>query len=108
MKLVLCCSARRSTSGIVSVKFPDHMTNKSRTLSLSMGRGLFRFRGSGCPPVGEGVSEMRVHVGPGYRVYFARQGKVVYVLLCGGDKSSQKHDIKKAKALAKQLEEPEL
>ncbi|MBF0562163.1 MAG: type II toxin-antitoxin system RelE/ParE family toxin [Alphaproteobacteria bacterium] len=57
-----------------------------------------------CEPVGEGVSEMRVHVGPGYRVYFARQGKVVYVLLCGGDKSSQKHDIKKAKVLAKELE----
>ena len=60
-----------------------------------------------CEPVGEGVSEMRVHVGPDYRVYFARQGTVVYVLLCGGDKSSQKHDIKKAKALAKQLKESE-
>ncbi len=56
-------------------------------------------------PVGDGVSEMRVDVGPGYRVYFTRQDKVVYVLLCGGDKSSQKHDIKRAKELAKELEE---
>jgi putative addiction module killer protein len=58
-----------------------------------------------CAPVGEGVSEMRVHVGPGYRVYFIRQGQVVFVLLCGGDKSSQKRDIKRAKALAGELKE---
>ena len=60
-----------------------------------------------CEPVGGGVSEMRVHFGPGYRVYFSRRGKVVYVLLCGGDKSSQRRDIQKAKALAEELEEPE-
>lgn len=58
-----------------------------------------------CEPVGEGVSEMRVHFGPGYRVYFTRQGSVVYVLLCGGDKSSQKRDIEKAKALARECKE---
>jgi putative addiction module killer protein len=57
-----------------------------------------------CEPVGDGVSEMRVHIGPGYRVYFTRQAQVVYVLLCGGDKSSQKRDIKRAKALARELE----
>ena len=57
-----------------------------------------------CEPVGEGVSEMRVHHGPGYRVYFTRVGTVVYVLLCGGSKSTQKTDIKRAKALANQLE----
>ena len=56
-----------------------------------------------CGPVGEGVSEMRVHVGPGYRVYFTRREAVVYVLLCGGDKSSQRRDIEKAKALAREL-----
>lgn len=57
-----------------------------------------------CEPVGEGVSEMRIHHGPGYRVYFKRVGSVVYVLLCGGSKSTQKADIKRAKALATRLE----
>lgn len=56
-----------------------------------------------CEPVGEGVSEMRVDVGPGYRVYFTRTGSVVYILLCGGDKSTQTKDIRKAKAMAKDL-----
>lgn len=50
-------------------------------------------------PVGEGVSEMRFHTGPGYRVYFSRAEEVVYILLCGGDKKSQKRDIAHAKAL---------
>jgi putative addiction module killer protein len=58
-----------------------------------------------CEPVGEDVSEMRIHVGPGYRVYFIRTGAVVYVLLTGGDKSSQKQDIARAKILARELKE---
>lgn len=58
-----------------------------------------------CEPVGEGVSEMRVHVGPGYRVYFARRGEVVYLLLVGGDKKSQKRDIKRALEMAQSLKE---
>lgn len=57
-----------------------------------------------CEPVGEGVSEMRIHCGPGYRVYYSRKGPVVYLLLCGGDKATQKRDIKQAKALLKSLE----
>lgn len=56
-----------------------------------------------CAPVGEGVSEMRVHAGPGYRVYFMRRRGVVYVLLSGGDKSTQKRDIQRAKAMARLL-----
>lgn len=56
-----------------------------------------------CAPVGEGVSEMRIHIGPGYRVYYTRQGEVVYLLLLGGDKSTQARDIKRAKALAKTI-----
>ncbi|MDR2207697.1 MAG: type II toxin-antitoxin system RelE/ParE family toxin [Azoarcus sp.] len=48
-------------------------------------------------PVGEGVIELRIHVGAGYRVYCARHGKAVVLLLCGGDKSSQATDIKQAK-----------
>ena len=56
-------------------------------------------------PVGDGVFEMRVHVGPGYRVYYTRRGQVIYLLLLGGDKSTQKRDIKRAKALLKTLPE---
>ncbi len=55
--------------------------------------------------VGEGVSELRIHYGPGYRVYFVQRGSVIVILLSGGDKSSQNSDIKKAKELAKQLED---
>lgn len=56
-------------------------------------------------PVGEGVSELRIHYGPGYRVYFVQRGSVVVILLSGGDKSSQNADIKRAKEIAKQLED---
>jgi putative addiction module killer protein len=52
-----------------------------------------------CKPVGGGVSEMRVDFGPGYRIYFGREAGFVYLLLCGGDKSGQDVDIKRAKAL---------
>ncbi len=48
-------------------------------------------------PVGDGVFELRIHYGPAYRVYYAQGGNRVYLLLCGGDKSTQKMDIKKAK-----------
>ncbi len=58
-----------------------------------------------CEPVGDGVSEMRIHCGPGYRVYYARKGKVMYLLLCGGDKSTQGRDIKQAKILLKSQED---
>ena len=54
-------------------------------------------------PVGEGISEMRIHYGPGYRVYFTRRGSRLIVLLAGGDKSSQPDDIRKAIELAKEL-----
>jgi len=56
-------------------------------------------------PVGEGVSEMRIHYGPGYRVYYKFVGRQIVILLAGGDKSSQKQDIKTALELARQLKE---
>jgi putative addiction module killer protein len=56
-----------------------------------------------CKPVGEGVSEMRIHCGPGYRVYFVRRGLEVVVLLAGGDKGTQDKDIKTALKLARQV-----
>lgn len=52
--------------------------------------------------VGGGVSELRIDYGPGYRLYFMRSGQMVVVMLCGGDKASQKRDIESALALAKQ------
>ena len=58
-----------------------------------------------CEPVGAGVSEMRIHSGPGYRVYFTRVGGVVYLLLCGGTKRGQSRDIARAKDLARLLKE---
>lgn len=55
-------------------------------------------------PVGGGVAEMRVHFGPGYRLYFMRRGAIVIVMLGGGDKSSQARDIARAQRLARRLE----
>jgi putative addiction module killer protein len=55
-------------------------------------------------PVGEGIGELRIHYGPGYRIYFHRRGKTVILLLCGGDKGSQAKDIKLAKRLLRALE----
>lgn len=54
-------------------------------------------------PVGEGVSELRIHTGPGYRVYFTRTGASVVVLLCGGTKKTQPKDIREARAMASLL-----
>ena len=53
-------------------------------------------------PVGEGVSELRIHHGAGYRVYFVQRGTLLIMLLCGGDKSTQDRDIATAKRLAKE------
>ncbi len=54
-------------------------------------------------PVGDGVSELRIHFGPGYWVYFVRRGEVLVILLCGGDKSTQGRDIAAARALAREI-----
>jgi putative addiction module killer protein len=57
-------------------------------------------------PVGEGVSELRIHYGPGYRVYFQQRGDILIVLLCGGDKKTQARDIATAKKLAEEWSTP--
>jgi putative addiction module killer protein len=56
-------------------------------------------------PVGEGVSELRIDYGPGYRVYFVQRANVLIVLLAGGDKRTQDQDIRVAKQLARELQE---
>ena len=55
--------------------------------------------------VGDGIGELRIDVGPGYRVYFKRMGTKIVVLLTGGDKKSQNRDIRRAREMAKQLED---
>ena len=54
-------------------------------------------------PVGEGISEMRLTHGPGYRIYYKQTGKTIVLILCGGDKSTQDSDIKRAKEIARQI-----
>ncbi len=76
---------------------------KARILARLASASLGNF--GDCEPVGEGVSEMRIHFGPGYRVYFVRSGVTVYVLLNGGDKGSQKRDIERAKSMARALKD---
>lgn len=56
-------------------------------------------------PIGQGIRELRIHYGPGYRVDFQRRGDTIIVLLCGGDKSTQAKDINAAKRLAKEWSE---
>ena len=56
-------------------------------------------------PVGKGVSELKIDYGPGFRVYLLNQGNVIIILLCGGDKSTQDEDIRKAQDLAQRIKE---
>jgi putative addiction module killer protein len=84
--------ARRWLDGLRDAASRDRIASRIDRLR----RGLI----GDAKPVGEGVSELRVHHGPGYRVYFLRRGEVLIVILCGGDKDSQARDIARAKALA--------
>jgi putative addiction module killer protein len=53
-------------------------------------------------PVGQGISELRIHYGPGYRIYLQKRGNTIIVLLCGGNKSTQQKDVETAKRLAQE------
>jgi putative addiction module killer protein len=89
-------------------KQTDNFRDWWRRLKNERARGLISSRlnrlayghAGDVAPVGEGISELRIHHGPGYRIYFRKQGRVLIILLCGGDKSSQSSDIKTAKRLA--------
>lgn len=76
-------------------------TGQARILARLRAAGLGHF--ADCESVGDRVYEMRIHCGPGYRVYYTRTGDVIYWLLIGGDKSTQMRDIKRAKQLAHAL-----
>lgn len=81
-----------------------HSLRDSRTRRRILQR-LFRLESGNfgdCKPVGGGVSELRLFFGPGYRVYFGRDRGSIVVLLCGGDKSSQRRDIRQAQAYWKE------
>jgi putative addiction module killer protein len=78
---------------------------RARTLIASrLDRLAFGYPGDAAQ-VGDGISELRIHHGPGYRVYYKKRGMMVIILLCGGDKSSQVQDIKTAKRLMQELEQ---
>ncbi|MEO8649222.1 MAG: type II toxin-antitoxin system RelE/ParE family toxin [Acidobacteriota bacterium] len=85
---------------LVSLK--DHI-GKARIIARIRSAEAGNFGDSS--PVGDGISEMRIHYGPGYRLYYCRRQKLVYLLLCGGDKSTQKRDIRDAKRILKELED---
>lgn len=82
------------------VKDPVTRLRLARRLDKAQ-RGIF----GDVTPVGDGVSEMREHFGPGWRMYYVCRGDVLIVMLGGGDKSSQVADIKRALSLAKRLQE---
>ncbi|RBJ81653.1 type II toxin-antitoxin system RelE/ParE family toxin [Pseudomonas sp. MWU12-2534b] len=86
------------TQWLLRLKDPQ---GKTRVLARIRAAQLGRF--GDCEPVGDGVYEMRIHRGPGYRVYFSRRGNRIYLLLIGGDKSTQKRDIQQARQLAHDL-----
>lgn len=83
-------------------KWLQELKDRQAVLAIAKRLGRVRLGNFGdVSPVGGGVSEMRFFIGPGYRLYYVIQGEKMIVMLCGGDKSSQEKDIKKAKEMAK-------
>ena len=79
--------------------------NRARALIAARINRLANGLAGDAQPVGEGVSELRIHYGPGYRVYFQQRGSLLVILLCGGKKDTQDKDIKPAKRLAEEWSE---
>ncbi len=77
--------------------------NRGKARIIERIRSAERGNFGDCKAVGQGVSEMRIHYGPGYRVYFTRSGNVVYILLCGGTKRRQQRDIARAQEIAETI-----
>ena len=86
------------------VEWIDGMRDiRARARILARVERLIRGNPGDVQPIGEGVSELRIHFGPGYRVYYKQHGFELVILLAGGDKSSQSKDIKEALSLARNL-----
>jgi putative addiction module killer protein len=83
----------------------DCVSERARALIASRLDRLAQGHTGDVETVGDGVSELRIHYGPGYRIYFQKRGNTIIVLLCGGDKSTQARDIKAAKRLAEMWSE---
>ena len=83
--------------------FAELRDERARAKILARIRRLSLGNAGDAAPVGEGVSEMRIHYGPGYRVYFVQRGETLAILLGGGDKGTQDRDIKAAIALAREV-----
>jgi putative addiction module killer protein len=96
---------------VIEVRQTERFTTWLSNLRDEIGRAkiIARVRrlGMGNPgdvaPIGDGISEMRIHSGPGYRVYYRQTGNTVVLLLLGGDKSTQVRDIEAAKAMATEI-----
>jgi putative addiction module killer protein len=80
--------------------------SKGRTVILARIDRLANGNPGDVGPIGDGLSELRIDFGPGYRVYYARAGRTLYLLLCGGDKSSQGEDIRNARSMWKEFNLP--
>jgi putative addiction module killer protein len=89
---------------VVFEKWLDGLSDiRGRAIILARIERLATGHSGDAKPIGEGVFELRIDFGPGYRVYYKQQGKVVIILLVGGDKSSQARDIKTALRLGRNL-----
>lgn len=92
-----------------SAEFDEWLTGltdfRAKARILGQLRSAMAGKFGDCEPVGDGVSEMRVHVGPEYRVYFCRSGDATYLLLRGDNKGSQQRDIARARKMARDIKE---